>query len=71
MSDVFGDLDDDDVWGTEPADPEQVAIRLQALRREHDLDAVDWGGLTNAERLVRITVVALLLEWGRRQGVFR
>lgn len=71
MSDDFGDIEDDDVWGTEPADPEQVARRFHDLRRERQREDVDWDSLTNGERLVLIAIVADLLAWGRRQGVFR
>lgn len=70
MSD-FGDLEDDDVWGTEPADPEQVAIRLHQLRREHGDAFPEWQALDDAERGRLIAIVAALLIWGRRQGVFR
>ena len=37
MSDTFGDLDDDDVWGVEPPDPEQVTFKLHGLRNELDV----------------------------------
>lgn len=68
---TFGDLEPDDVFGTEPADPEQVARKLHQLRRERALEDVDWDELTPASKLVLIAVLVDLIEWGRRQGVFR
>jgi hypothetical protein len=72
MSDAtFGDFDDDDAFGNEPADPEQVARKLHEFRLARQRETVDWDGLTNGERLVLIAILADLLAWGRRQGVFR
>jgi hypothetical protein len=70
MSD-FGDFDDDDAFGTEPADPEQVARKLHALRRERAIEGADFDELTLAQQTLLIAILAELIEWGRRQGVFR
>ena len=67
MSD-FGDYTEDDAFDTEPADPEQVAIKLQRLRRDVGLESDDWEELTDTQRAARIGVVVLLLAWLRRQG---
>lgn len=68
MSDDFGDIDDDDVIGTEPADPEQVAIKLQEIRGRFVVGVLRWQALDDAEREANIEVVAELLAWLRRQG---
>ena len=68
MSD-FGDFDPDDALDTEPADPEQVAIKLHRLRRNEGLDdGRDWDELTIAQRILLILIVNKLLDWLRRQG---
>lgn len=64
MSD-FADFDDDDAFGTEPADPEQVAIKLHRLEGGH------WDALTEEQRVARIAIIVLLLAWLRRQGALR
>lgn len=67
MSD-FGDFDDDDAFDTAPADPEQVARKLQRIRAEYGQETIRWEELDDAGRAVRIAVVTLLLAWLRRQG---
>jgi hypothetical protein len=64
----FGDFDVDDAYDTEPADPEQVARKLHALRLEHDLDDLEWNDLAPSERTALVQVVVRLLAWLRRQG---
>jgi hypothetical protein len=64
----FGDFEPDDAYDTEPADPEQVAIKLQKLRRDAGLDDVEWERISTSERATIIEVVAALLTWMRRQG---
>lgn len=64
----FGDFDPDDAVDTEPADPEQVAIRLHAIRRAQSFESQTWDQLSPAQRAVRIAIVAELLDWLRRQG---
>lgn len=68
MSDDFGDFDDDDALDTEPADPEQVARRLHALRRREGFEVEDWDDLDEGERLALVAIIAALLSWLRRQG---
>lgn len=68
MSDDFGDFDEDDAFGTEPADPEQVARRLHEMRRREDLEDIDWDDLTPAQRGVLTTLMLVLLAWLKRQG---
>lgn len=71
MTDTFfGDFDDDDAFDTEPPDPEQVAIKLQRYRREHEASH-DWEELTNEQRRIAIVIMGRLLEWLRRQGGIR
>lgn len=70
MSD-FDDYEPDDAYDTEPADPEQVARKLHALRRREGLEAVDWDDLDTSERLLLVTLIARLLSWLRRQGSLR
>lgn len=65
---TFGDFDVNDAYDTAPADPEQVARRLQRYRRDRGLDPAGWDDLTPAQRLLLIAVVADLLAWLRRQG---
>ena len=67
MSD-FGDFDPDDALDHEPADPEQVAIRLARFRAEEGLEPVDWSGLNDGQRAAAIRVVVRLLALLRRQG---
>jgi hypothetical protein len=65
----FGDFDDDDAYDpTQPADPEQVAIKLHEYRYERSLESRLWGQMSEGERVVRIAIVAALLAWMRRQG---
>jgi hypothetical protein len=85
MSDTFGDYEDNDALDTAPADPEQVAIKLHRIRRElgrarhDDLEPAerirrelhDWDDLEPAEREVGVGLMIRLVEWGRRQGIFR
>jgi hypothetical protein len=61
----FGDWDDDDAFGLEPADPEQVARKLHRLEGGH------WDDLTPDQRQARIAIIVLLLAWLRRQGALR
>lgn len=65
---TFGDFDPDDALDHEPADPEQVARKLHALRQEEGREQVDWEQLTDAERILLALIVARLLSWLRRQG---
>jgi hypothetical protein len=70
MSD-FGDFDIDDAFDNEPADPEQVAIKLHRYLREEDSSLPRWDDMSDAERLLRIAIMVRLLAWLRRQGAFR
>lgn len=65
---TFGDFDPDDALDHEPADPEQVARKLHALRQEEGREQQDWEQLTDAERILLALIVARLLSWLRRQG---
>jgi hypothetical protein len=67
MSD-FGDFDDDDAFGTEPADPLQVARKLHDLRRREGFEITDWNTLTEHDRGALVQIVTVLLAWLRRQG---
>jgi hypothetical protein len=67
----FGDFDPDDALDTEPADPEQVARRLHAYRRDRGLEGRSFDELTLAQRAVVISIAAALLAWLRRQGALR
>lgn len=69
MSD-FGDWDPDDSWDNEPADPEQVAIRLHRFRQENE-SLPQWDQLAQADRDRAIAVIVRLLGWLRRQGHLR
>jgi hypothetical protein len=64
----FGDFDPDDAYDTEPADPEQVARKIQELRHAHNLSAERWDDLSPAGRANRVVIATLLLAWLRRQG---
>jgi hypothetical protein len=68
----FGDFDDDDALDTEPADPVQVAIKLQDLRRRANLsrrvDRHDWDDLDDEDKAQLISIITALLTWMRRQG---
>jgi hypothetical protein len=77
MSDVtspdFGDYDEADAFDTAEADPEQVAIFLQKLRRRVKLgrriDHHDWDDL-DADDRERLTEIAeRFLAWFRRNGL--
>ena len=68
---TFGDFDDDDAFGTEPADPEQVARYLHELRRDDGFEFAGFDELDPADQLRLIAIIGRLLGWGRRQGVFR
>jgi len=63
----FGDFDDDDAFDREPPDPEQVAIKLHKLRRQHE-NLPTWELLSDDERQNAIAVIVLLLAWLKRQG---
>jgi hypothetical protein len=67
----FGDFEEDDAYDPSPADPEQVARRLHALRYREDLEARGWDELTPAERVLLVAIVAKLLGWLRRSGAMR
>jgi hypothetical protein len=69
MSD-FGDWDIDDSFDTEPADPEQVAIRYHLYRRDIDPTLARWDDLSDAEKARAIGIFIRLLAWLRRQGAF-
>jgi hypothetical protein len=64
----FGDFDADDALDTEPADPEQVARKLHAIRRERGLESEEWDELVEERRALLIAIVGRLLAWLRRQG---
>ena len=49
MSD-FGDFDDDDALDTAPADPEQVARKLQRIRAEYGQETIRWEDLDDGGR---------------------
>jgi hypothetical protein len=69
MSDIpFGDWEDDDAFDREPADPEQVAIFLHRLRRDEDLEGVDWDELNSMQQVLLVLIISKLLDWLRRQG---
>jgi hypothetical protein len=63
----FGDWDADDSFDNEPADPEQVAIRLHKFRQENEA-LPQWDQLTQEEKQRAIGVIVRLLAWLRRQG---
>jgi hypothetical protein len=67
MADEFGDFDDDDAFGVEPADPEQVAIKLHQLRREIDVitgrDPGQWEELTDDERELAQAISTVVIQW--------
>jgi hypothetical protein len=65
---TFGDFDPDDAFGTEPADPEQVARKLHRLRRDEGFEIADWDDLADGDRGSLIQIVAVLLAWLHRQG---
>lgn len=65
---VFGDFDDDDALDTAPADPEQVARKLHALRMTRGFEVGEWDRLGEPERGELVAVAAALLAWVRRQG---
>jgi len=64
----FGDFEEDDAYDPSPADPEQVARRLHALRYREDLEARRWEELPDGERNLLVAIVARLLGWLRRSG---
>jgi hypothetical protein len=64
----FGDLDDDDVVGTEPADAEQVARRLHELRLREGFEITDFDTLADSDRGALVQMIVVLLAWLRRQG---
>lgn len=65
---TFGDFDPDDAVDHEPADPEQVAIRLHELRKREGFEVQAWQDLTPADRGALVQMIAVLLAWLRRQG---
>jgi hypothetical protein len=73
----FGDFDPADAFDTEPADPEQVAIKLQKLRVQLDSNhprwrrPKPWDELDEDERAIAIGIVVELITWMRRQGSMR
>ena len=71
----FGDWDPLDSLDTEPPDPFQVAVKLQALRREADLsrrvDSHDWDDLDADDREKLVAIMTKLIGWLRRQGAIR
>jgi hypothetical protein len=68
---TFGDFTDDDALDTEPADPEQVARKLHAIRLERGLEADEWEELVEERRALLVAVIGRLLAWLRRQGSLR
>lgn len=69
----FGDFEDDDAFDTAAPDPEQVARKIIALRRELSADTIEptWQFVPEHERALTIAVVTRLLDWLRRQGGLR
>lgn len=67
----FGDFENDDAFDTAPADPEQVARKLQRLRVGAGLSLDEWDALTDEQRLASVGVIVRLLAWLRRQGALR
>jgi hypothetical protein len=65
---TFGDFDDDDAVGIEPADPEQTARKLHVLRMARGFEIGEWDRIGEPERGDLIAIVAELLAWLRRQG---
>jgi len=66
------DFELDDAYDTAPADPTQVAIRLHVYRIDGGLEPnVDWDDLELETRIMRVEVVARLLDWLRGSGVTR
>jgi hypothetical protein len=65
---TFGDFTDDDAYDPAPADPEQVARKLHALRAEDGFEVTPWDRLGPGERAALVAIVAALLAWLRRQG---
>jgi hypothetical protein len=70
MSD-FGDAEPEDSYDVAPPDPEQVALRLHELREAHGLEVRRWEELTLGQQRALIAVVAMLLDWLRREGSLR
>lgn len=71
MSD-FGDIEPADAFDVETVlDPEQVAIRLQQIRRDHGISPSTWSGLTVLEQVARVVVIAELIDWLRTEGGVR
>jgi type II secretory pathway component PulM len=64
----FGDFEEADAFDTDQPDPEQVAIKISRLRRDHGLDVDDWEELSETQRQVRIQIAERLIAWLRRQG---
>ena len=64
----WGDFDDDDALDTEPADPEQVARKLHALRAARGFEVASWDRIGEPERSDLVAIVADLLAWLRRSG---
>ena len=65
---TFGDWEPDDSYDREPADPEQVARILHALRRDRGLESIDWDALGEPGRVVLVAVIAALWDRLRREG---
>ena len=65
---TFGDFDLEDAWGTEPPDPEQVAMRLHHLRELVDeltgaAGLARWDDLSEPERELAIALGGDLVDW--------
>jgi hypothetical protein len=68
----FGDSEPDDAFDVETVlDPEQVARRLQELRREHGDTTKDWDDLTPQQQTMALAVMVALIAWMRREGAVR
>jgi hypothetical protein len=67
----FGDFDNDDALDTEPADPEQVAIRFHKYWNDEDSSHPRWDELSPVEKAIAIAIFVRLFAWLRRQGAFR
>ena len=62
----FGDFEADDAWADEPADPEQVAIRMHELRQyltETDgQELADWDALSDDDKEIGTALMGRLLD---------
>jgi hypothetical protein len=66
---VIGDHGAADSFDVAPADAEQVARKLHALRQRDGFETVGWDQLAEGQRARLVLVVVALLAWWRRQGL--